>query len=489
MKRKLIVVLLILSLFIVFNTTAFALPYEQTSAIQSLIDEAQRISGAPGISVAVSANGETYYFSSGLANREMEVPASEDTLWELASVSKAFTALGLLYLEEQGLLSLTDSIAHHVPWLTFQYKGQSVDMQNVRLYHFLYHTVGITNLQHINLILNREGPDTIKNTVEALIDAELAFSPGERMEYGTKNYIVLGLVIESVSGQSYENFMEERIFQPLGLTQTFANRDHATATGNFAQGYINTFIFATLRRDSPEARGSVPTGYIITSAKDMARWMEIQLGMKEDIPAIFKEITPRSHIGNQSVEADYFMGRYFYYAAGWMICVDGNSIEHGGDNPSFVTYVRLLPEEQIGITILSNSTAGNVISIADNITEMLRGHSGTRYSLSMIQLLDIVFTIITVLGSIFTIVFFLLGLRKKRQGNKKRTISKKRMILIALWSVITLIIGISPHIAIGGVLIVFLLMWMPYSLLTGLIILTLLCGSITWFVVFPRRMK
>ena len=492
MRKKLIILFLLIGLFIGTNTSATAMVDEQANAIQSFIDEARRISRAPGISVAIQVDGESHFFSSGLANREMGMSATEETLWELASVSKAFTALGLLYLEEQGLLSLTDSIADHLPWLTFRYRGQPVDMQDVRLYNFLYHTVGITNMQHPNLVLDRPGPDTLQNTVEALIDAELVFFPGERMEYGTKNYNVLGLVIESVSEQSYESFMEEQIFQPLGLTQTFANRDHAIATNRLAQGYFTTFIFATRQRDSAEARGSVPTGYIITSAQDMARWMGIQLGLIEDIPAVFKEIIPRSHIGDQSVEPENLMGWYTYYAAGWIVSVDGERVEHEGGNPSFATYILLLPEEQIGVAVLSNSRTTNTMPIANHVVDILGGNLGARYPTGIIQMLDMVLTIATVFGSIIAIYFFLLGLHRKQQDNKL-SISGKRGILIALWSVITLMICVLPYailrVATGVNLRDLLHMLMPYSLLTGFIALVLLSASITWFVAFPRRTK
>jgi len=481
--QRLLAFLLILILSFGLKTPILALADNQTTTIQSLVDEAQRISRAPGISVSVVIGDETHFFSSGVSNRETETPADEETLWELASVSKAFTALGLLYLEEQGLLSLDDSIADHLPWLTFHYQGQPVNMHDVRLYHFLYHTVGITQ-QHPNRVQDRQGPDTLQSTVEALIDAELVFFPGERFDYGTKNYNVLGLVMEHVSGQSYESFMEEQIFQPLGLEQTFANRDHAEATGRLAQGYFTNFVFLTTQQDSLESRGSVPTGYIITSTKDMARWMGIQLGLVTDVPEIFTPLIPRSHIGNQSVEAEYVFGvGYIYYAAGWMVRSNENRVEHGGGNPSFATYVLLLPEEQIGITVLSNSPAMNTMSVVDSIADILYGDLEARYSMFILQILDIVVSVITVLGSALAILFFLLGLRRKRQ-NERHFLTKKRLVLILAWSIITLAIGIITALIWRE-----LFMFSAYSQLTGMSALVLLSASIAWFVATPRRAK
>lgn len=481
--KKLIALLLIITLFLGLQMPVFATADEPSVAIQSLVDEAQRISRVPGISVSVVVGDDTYFFSSGLANRETETPANEETLWELASVSKAFTALGLLYLEAQGLLSLDDSIADHLPWLTFRYNGQPLDMQGVRLYHFLYHTVGITH-QHPNRVWDRPEPDTLQGTVEALIDAELTFFPGERFNYGTKNYNVLGLVIENVAGQSYESFMEERIFRPLGLTQTFANRDHAIATKRLAQGYATNFIFLTTRQDSRESRGSVPTGYIISSTQDMARWMGIQLGLVTDIPEVFIPLIPNSHIGNQSVSAEHFWGMgYIYYAAGWMVHPNESRVEHPGSNPGFATYVLLFPENQVGITVLSNALTMDALSVAEDITTILGGDLGASYSMHISQILDIVFTVVTVLFIALAILFFVLGLRRKRQ-NEKRLITKKRIVLILVWTVVTLVVGIFMALNFRELSI-----FAFYNQLAVMTALVLLGASITWFVAAPRRRK
>ena len=184
-------------------------------------------------------------------------------------------------------------------------------MQSIRIEHFIHHTVGITQ-NHRNNVFEREDPDTLQRTVEALIDAQLDFLPGERFEYGTKNYNVLGMVIEAASGLSYEAFMRTHIFEPLGLYNTFADRDDAIATNRLAQGYFTQFIFQTRARDSQEARGSVPTGYIISDAYDMARWMQIQLGVTNDIPEIFNQIIPISHEEDRTVAPEYIFEIPYY---------------------------------------------------------------------------------------------------------------------------------------------------------------------------------
>ena len=483
MKRKFAAILLALTLLQGFSAPTYAMTDEQSTAIQSFLEETQRISKAPGISVAVLVDGETHFFFTGVANRKTGAPADENTLWELASVSKAFTALGLLYLEEQGLLSLSDSIAEHLPWLTLHYGRQAVDMQYVRLYHLLHHTIGITNQRHMNPVLSGTVPDTLQDTVEAMIDAELVFYPGERFEYGTLNYTILGLVMEGASEQSYESFMEEKIFIPLGLVNTFANRDHAYETGRMSQGYATSFIFFTNPNDSPEARGSVPTGYIISSAYDMARWMNIQLGLVGDIPKIFHTIIAKSHQADRSVPSNPFAEIYYFYAAGWMVSEDGMIVQHSGGNPGFATHVHMWLEDGVGITFLSNTNNTDGYAIANNIRGILDGDLDQSYSMPAMQILDFAFTVVTVAGGLLAVLLFLLGLRRIKQ-EKLHRLTGKRFALIAVWAVITLSMCILSFMlpSLLGINWSLLFVYSAYSVLTGMIALALLCANATWFV-------
>ena len=462
----------------------------QSDAIQAYINTARSVSRAPGVSVALTTGGVTRFYYSGVTDRESSAHPDDGTLWELASVSKAFTALGLIYLEKQGKISLADSISVYLPWLTFSYKGQPVDMQRVTLYDLLHHTSGITNAKHPNLVLDRPKPDTLLKTVESLIGAELTFPPGERMEYGTKNYDVLGLVIEALSGQNYGDFMEEQIFRPLGLTQTFAIRSHAEATGNMTAGYKSNFIFFTNRNDSPEAAGSVPCGYIITSPHDMARWMDIQTGVADGVPEIFRTIIPETHEPMQNaVRADGS-----YYAAGWEVSEgektgisgevseSGKIVEHGGGNPGYSTYVLLFPDEKVGITVLCNISSVNARLIANDVKKILDGNLTPKYGVPQVN--DILFTAGTVICLVLSVLFIFSGVRRFRKSGKTH-VTKRAIILIASLAAVSgfMCVVLSNPALVFGVSWSFILTWMPYSLPSGLIALTLLSFCSTWFAV------
>src|SRR5690606_20562932 len=159
MKKIIVFMLALLILFTGFATPSYALSDSQSDSIQTLLDDASRISGVPGISISILANDEVLFFSSGYADRERGLSASENTLYELASVSKAFTGMGILLMEEQGLLSMTDTIQKYLPWFTLKYQGKPIDMGSITLNNFLHHTSGLTNESHFQNIPQGNTPD------------------------------------------------------------------------------------------------------------------------------------------------------------------------------------------------------------------------------------------------------------------------------------------------------------------------------------------
>lgn len=352
-----------------------------------------------------------------------------------------------------------------------------VDMQSLTLNQFLQHTSGLTNRKHIQSIPQGSTPDMLRKTVETLMDTELAFPPGEQYKYGTVNYDVLGLVIEVVSDQSYERFMMEQVFRPLGLDHTYVYKEDARATGQLAQGYRSSF-FITIPYDAPNYAGNKPAGYIMSSTKDMERWMNIQMGVVQDIPEVFKAVIPKSHDGNISVPDINGM----YYAAGWSVNADKTIIGHSGGNPNFSTEVVMIPSEHTAICLLTNGANTN-IALVKSIKGILDGNLMQSYKISSTQLWDIILSSATIIVSLLAIMLFLLGLYRKKM-NKQQVISKKK-----IFSTVT---GLTVTVAMCIMCWAFpmligydwptLLIWQTYSILTGLISLVLLTASITYFI-------
>lgn len=475
MKKIIVFVFTLFILLSGFPTPSYALSDSKSAAIQALLDDARHISGVPGMSISILADDEVHYFSSGLADRENGLPASENTLYELASVSKAFTGVGILLLEEQGLLSMTDPVQKYLPWFTVKYQGKLVDTQSLTLNNFLHHTSGLTNIRHTQNIPQGNTPDMLQKTVEMLVDAELEFPPGEQYNYGTVNYDVLGLVIEIVSRQSYEDFMMEQVFQPLGLHQTYVYKEDAQATGQLAQGYRSSF-FMTTPFKAPDFAGNKPAGYIISNTQDMARWMGIQIGVVQNIPEIFHRVIKKSHKGDTSVSSVNDM----YYAAGWSVNADKTIIEHTGGNPNFRTHVVIQLNERRAICLLSNGANTN-INLVLKVKDILDGNLTQSYEISGTQLLDILLSSITIILCLLAVLLFLLGLRR-RKTSERHPITKKRTIVTVILLIATIALGILCLAFDWSTILI----WQTYSVLTALISLVLLTASITWFVCTHR---
>ena len=400
---------------------------EETADILKYLDDLDRIvktaiekSGTPGVSIAIVTSDEIQFKSYGYSNKLLINQVSPKTLFELGSMSKAFTALGILYLEQEGKLKLKDNIKDYIPWLILnysgEYKGQKINGEvPVTIENVLYQTTGIP-FQTIGYIPEGNSDDILEKTVRTLIHTELDFYPGTKYSYATINYDILGLIIQTVSGQSYESFINEKILIPLGLNNTYLTRTDAEKTGLFSAGYKTQF-FNVDAYSAPEYRGNTPAGYVISSANDMARWMQIQMGLV-DVRENYKAIIAKSHIGNSTVASS----GNAYYAAGWSVHIRGETIGHGGSNPNFSSNLVIDNEKNIGICVLTNLNSNAAGYITDNFFNLLYNRKITSYRRDTYQSIDIIFSILCIGSCVFGIMFFiLLIIAIIETGMKKRS--------------------------------------------------------------------
>ena len=409
---------------------AYAIPTEQGNAIQQLLDDAIRISGTPGISVAVISGNQTHFFNAGhtsVRNRSNATLVDEHTLYEIGSTSKAFTAVGILLLEEQGLLSTSDRIEEHLPWFYLTYQNEVVA---VTIQQLLNHTSGLT--QAHSDAPRGEGADMLRRTVEPFVGARLAFAPGTAHSYGNANYNILGLIIEYVTGQSYESFMIEQVFEPLGLHQTFLFHSEAIATGRMAQGHRHAF-FMTFTYNAPRYGGMKPTGFIISSTYDMARWMGIHLGIVQDIPDIFLPVIERAHQPcPQHGPVTKTVDTLSFYAGGWINNPNMGWLSHAGQTPSFLCEVVLWTEDELGIVFLSND--GSVdLDLTLWIRAILDGDLQQSYLRSFEQIQDMMFSVIIAVLTILSVYWLVASIRNRKKN--KPIFTKSKIILLVIYVV------------------------------------------------------
>src|SRR5262245_16737553 len=171
----------------------------------------------PGVAVAVARDGKLVKARGyGVANVEHDVPVTPDTVFELASVTKQFTATAIMVLVEEGKVQVDDPVAQHLPRVPETWKSITVR-------HLLTHTSGLPGLTGGFKALQPGGARMRYTTAEmfdAAIKDELSFPAGERFQYSDVGYFVLGMIVEAASGQRYRDFLDARFFKPLNMAST-----------------------------------------------------------------------------------------------------------------------------------------------------------------------------------------------------------------------------------------------------------------------------
>ena len=326
-----------------------------TEQVNVAILRALAESGTPSASVAIVLNGKLAYAGAfGKANLSSGAPATPETRYQLASISKSITANALLLLEQDGKLSLSDPVSRYLPGLTH------ADRVTVR--ELLEHTAGYP--EHYPQTYPA-GPRTSPTTPDQII-AEwghhpLLFPPGSEFHYSNLNYVIAGRIAEKVANEPLFPFIQRRIFGPLGMTSTI-NLDEITSTNpDIAVGYVRPAL-ASLQPAPAEGRGwSFGAGLVVTTATDLARWDEAFLAGKllASKQALEEVSTPVLANGNRS---DYALGLSVSKAGG------RTTYSHVGQGLGFLAVNRLYPSEHAAIVVLTNDSSALTFShIADRI--------------------------------------------------------------------------------------------------------------------------
>ena len=299
----------------------------------------------PGAAVIVVDDGEVVYRGArGMANLELDVALEPDNVFRLGSITKQFTATAILLLEEQGKLSVHDPISKALP--DYPVHGHTITIE-----HLLTHTSGIFSYTSIPGYMSSKVRKDM--TTEELIDEfeneEMEFAPGERWSYSNSGYVLLGAIIEKVSGTSYAEFVEQNIFEPLGMTaseygghQLIPKRASGYARGD--EGYVNARY---LSMTQPHAAGS-----LLSTVDDLARWDQALYG---------DDLLPRDSRQRMFTATQLNDGEATTYGYGFATgSLQGTpSISHGGGIFGFSTFAVRLPEEGVYVAVLSNGSPKN----------------------------------------------------------------------------------------------------------------------------------
>jgi CubicO group peptidase (beta-lactamase class C family) len=303
----------------------------------------------PGGAVAVVKNGKAIYESvNGMANIATGRPIGFDTQFWIASVTKQFTAAAIYLLAAENKIALKDPVTKYLPGLPGIYTEVTID-------HLLHHTSGLRDgFVFTALAKNAESEYTNDNVLKYLIkQKELNFKPGDQYEYNNSGYVLLALVIEKVSNESYPEFMQFHIFVPAGMNNTFVTGKYEN-NEVLAEGYKNNNGSFEAAHFSGNAYGS--TG-IITTLRDLELWAaQFQsLSTTNRFNSIFRKMKETGHLNN---------GQAIAYGGGVeKLKYNGMDVyEHFGADEGFKAKIVYFPSSNVSVIGLSNNSSDYQLS-------------------------------------------------------------------------------------------------------------------------------
>ncbi len=319
-----------------------------TARMEEIVQEkvaARQFTGA----VLVAKRGEVIFDRAyGLADLEWDVANTTDTHFRIGSITKQFTAVCILLLEERGKLKLTDPVSAHVP-------DAPAAWSQITLHHLLTHTSGLSNVtSDPEFFLWKSQPATVRQMVGRFRDQPLDFPAGTRFAYSNSNYLVLGLIVETLAGQSFGDFLREAVLDPLGLKETGVD-SNSRILPRRARGYElsrgEIFNASYSHMSVPHAAGA-----IYSTTHDLRRWAEAIFGDQLLTAASrAKLLTP--------AQDGYALGVRVYDSFGRKL------IEHGGAIAGFSSFLGHYPNEGLTIVVLSNLETRSTAKLGQELAQ------------------------------------------------------------------------------------------------------------------------
>ncbi len=344
---------------------------DNVTELEFFLNRLVKSGNPPGFSVIVVQNGRIVYNKAfGYADRPGGIKAETGTVYHWWSMSKIPTAIAIMQLREQGKLKLNDAVTDYLPWFDVVYPPDASSIITIR--HLLQHSSGLPDTIPA-MVGWVHYDDATRNQTEIAKKHlpefnKLKFNPGEKAVYSNLNYMILGAIIESVSGQSYETYIAQNILQPLGMLQT---------------GFVYTPSMA-----GHEASGTLPVIHYYTpllpALLDASALIRERQGKLLWLNKVYIDATPSTGLIGPSTDVARLMMAYLNrgslngnltlhpesvslltetppidgHGLGWFVNDSNNTryLEHAGGGPGFATIMRLYPEKEMGAAILANGT-------------------------------------------------------------------------------------------------------------------------------------
>ena len=343
------------TLFSFLICTAATLPactQHTPASLDTLMDAYVKVKGFNGTVFAATKGAVIFEKGYGYKNKSINARNDTNTIFQIGSITKQFTAAIILQLQENHKLSLQDTLTKYIPDYP---NGNKITIE-----HLLTHTAGVYNYTNdVNFMVNETThPINRDSLIIRFKYKPLDFQPGQKFNYSNSGYILLGYIIEKVTGQSYFQVVRQQIFEPLHMDHTGFDFTHLNSPDK-AIGY--TTPESTTPANIVDSSVSFAAGAIYTTVGDLYKWdRALRAGQIISPASQEKAYTP--HLSQ--------------YGYGWMIStVNGKKlVEHGGGITGFVSDIRRIPEDETCIVVLDNQPNGaNPSDIARDISAILNG--------------------------------------------------------------------------------------------------------------------
>ncbi len=340
----------------------------EVKLLESWIQQQIDYRNIPGLAVGVVYDRRLVYARGfGYADLEKKTPVTPQSLFRIASNSKTFTATAVMQLRDEGKLRLDDPIDKYLQ--DFSIGNPYPDAPPITIFHLLTHTSGLPREAAFPYWTDRKFP-TMEQILKALPHQEMIYPPGQRIKYSNLGMALLGEIVAVVSGMPYEQYMEEKIFRPLGMTHTsvFLTEEEKK---HLVTPYSRRFPDGS-RRVMPftEARGLAPAANITSNVEDLARFVALQFreGPRQGAQVLsgytLQEMH-RLHFPNEKWTGGYGLGFRVWRQGEWTLC------GHGGWVAGNRSQISFIPSERVGVTVLTNADDVSPSFFANRILEML----------------------------------------------------------------------------------------------------------------------
>jgi CubicO group peptidase (beta-lactamase class C family) len=305
----------------------------------------------PGLSIALAdSHGPIWQAGFGFADDARRIPVDGDTIFSIQSMSKTFTAVGVLTAVRDGLLDLDTPISRYLPAFQVQSIFEDRPQDRITLRHLLTHTAGFTHEAPAGNN-NDPGAPSFDGHVASIQDTWLMARVGERYHYSNLGFDLAGYIVQQTSGRALPDYMKEKVFEPLDLRRTTEDAAAIRAESNRATGHQPGF------RDMPVIVPMTAAGGVYSSAHDLGKFLSSMLregrgGGQLLPPQAFREMETTPMHGGYGLGVN--IGRR----------QDDLFFEHGGGGYGFLTYMAWYPTLDIGITVLTNSSMHNGAHVA-----------------------------------------------------------------------------------------------------------------------------